>query len=147
MPSSKDFDELETKTFILFGRSSAPENFSEGLSYLMFGYPIVKILLHTVREPKSEDELEIRTAQQYLTMPTVAAIQLADKILSSAKKFESRLIEDLPARDRSMVVEILKHYELDDSSSKADSSIAVTKTARPVTRQPRRPPRSPKASK
>jgi len=115
MTAHKDFDKIENNQFVLTGRLSAKEYFAEGLTQMFFGVPLTKVLLHTIIEPKDGDNPEIRKAQQYLTMPTVMAIELAHIILSTAKNSEERLMNDLDKDDQERVKELLKNFQLSDS--------------------------------
>lgn len=104
-------DLLENDQFLLTGRLTAPERFAEGVTQYFFGFPFTKILFHTVLEPKSEKNREIRRAEQFLTLPTVVAIELANLILSSAKQVEEPLLRDLSGDTREKVRAILQNYQ------------------------------------
>lgn len=119
MTTQKDFDLLKGKSFVLKGRLTAPDHFSEGYTQLNFGYPLVKVLLHTVIDPKAEEvdsDLELRKASQYLTMPTVKAIELAHMILVAAKNSEERLMRDLSDRAQEKVRKILQNVKVSPST-------------------------------
>jgi hypothetical protein len=103
-------DVLENDHFHLHGRLSAPNHYVEGITQLFFGYPFTKILLHTVIEPLSGDNPEIRKAEQFLSLPTVAAIEIANLILGSAKQSEEQLLKDLNENARDKVKSILSNY-------------------------------------
>lgn len=112
MTVQKDLDTIKNEQFVLTGRLTAKEYFSEGLTQMFFGVPLTKLLLHTVIEPKDGDKPEIRKAQQYLTIPTVMAIEIAHIILSTAKSSEERLMNDLCMDDQKKVKELLKNFQL-----------------------------------
>ncbi len=108
MTTNKDYDTLENTQFILKGRLSANENHAEGVTQLFFGFPFTKVLLHTTIEPQGVDSPEIRRASQYLTLPTVVAIELAHLILSTAKQAEAQLLGDLSGEAKSKISSILQ---------------------------------------
>jgi hypothetical protein len=115
MPTNKlNLDELESSHFHLVGRLSAADRYADGLTQLFFGFPLTKFLLHTVIEPRNASNPEIRKAEQYLTMPTVSAIELANLILNSAKQSEDQLLKDLHESAREKVKNILSNYKLEN---------------------------------
>lgn len=107
-------DVLESSHFYLTGRLAAADRYAEGLTQLFFGFPFTKMLLHTVIEPQNGSSPEIRKAVQYLTMPTVTAIELANLILSSAKQSEDQLLNDLNENVREKIRNILSNYKLEN---------------------------------
>lgn len=107
-------DVLESSHFYLTGRLAAVDRYAEGLTQLFFGFPFTKMLLHTVIEPQNGSSPEIRKADQYLTMPTVTAIELANLILSSAKQSEDQLLKDLNENVREKIRNILSNYKLEN---------------------------------
>jgi hypothetical protein len=104
-------DLLENEQFLLTGRLSAASRHAEGVTQLFFGFPFTKVLLHTVIEPQSENNREIRKAEQFLTLPTVTAIELANLILGTAKQAEEQLLKDLNENAREKVRDILQNYQ------------------------------------
>lgn len=112
MTTQKNFDILENEQFTLIGRTSATEHYAEGMTQMFFGFPFVKVLLHTTIEPKNGSNRELRKAEQYLTLPTVAAIDLAHLILSTAKQSETQLLKDVNENAREKISEILNNYHV-----------------------------------
>ena len=106
MTTPTNFDVIEKDQFLMVGLLSIEENYVDGLTQIAFGFPITKLLLHTVIDPKNQQNArELRKAKQYLTMPTVAAIQLA-----SAKQSEERLLKDINENARDEVKAMLQNY-------------------------------------
>lgn len=91
MTSPKQYDITEEKDFLLVNRTSSPEVFVEGVSQVMMGFPLTKIVLHSVVEPKDGTDKEIRRVVQTLSMPTLAALELAKIVLSLCSQSESQL--------------------------------------------------------
>lgn len=114
MENQKDPDVFVTKGYQLKGRLSAPEQYVDGVSQLYFGYPMTKIVLHTMVEPKNGETLETRKVVQYLTMTTVNAIELANLILNTAKKSEAELMTDLNSAGQKRVKDILDGYQANE---------------------------------
>ena len=111
MTTPTNFDVIEKDQFLMVGLLSIEENYVDGLTQIAFGFPITKLLLHTVIDPKNQQNArELRKAKQYLTMPTVAAIQLANLILASAKQSEERLLKDINENARDEVKAMLQNY-------------------------------------
>lgn len=111
MAEQKDPDVLVTKNYQLTGRLSAPEHFVEGASQIFFGYPMTKLVLHSMVIPKNGQNPEIRRTAQYLTMPTVNAIELANLILTAAKSVEGQLLADLNPSSQKKVKEVLTNFQ------------------------------------
>ena len=111
MTVPRDLDSIEHDNFVLTGRLSAKESFAEGITQMFFGVPFIKVLFHTVIEPKNGDKPEIRKAQQILTMPTLFAIEFAHLILSSAKNSEMLLMENLNNNDQAKFKNLLKDIQ------------------------------------
>lgn len=111
MTTQYDFDILENEKFLLKGRLSAEENYVEGVTQFIFGFPNTKILFHTIIEPKNESIPELRKASQYLTMPTVVAIEFAHLVLTTAKQSEDRLMKDLNEGAKDKIKAILKNVK------------------------------------
>lgn len=103
-------DWLESEHFFLMGRSSAAQNYADGITQLFFGFPLTKILFHTVIEPQNGATPEMRKADQYLTIQTVTAIELANLILSTAKQSEDQLLKDINENAREKIKNILSNY-------------------------------------
>lgn len=112
MADKQGTDVLVTKNYQLTGRMSAPECFVEGASQVFFGYPITKIVFHTLVVPRTEESTEIRKAVQYLTMPTMSAIELANLILTTAKRSEAQLLADLNPSGQQKVRSILSRFQV-----------------------------------
>lgn len=104
-------DLIENDQFLLTGRLTAESRHAEGVTQFFFGFPFTKILFHTVLEPKSGINREIRRAEQFLTLQTVTAIELANLILSTAKQAEEPLLNDLSGDAREKVRAILQNYQ------------------------------------
>lgn len=81
--------------YILTGRVSAPELYIDGVSQLLLGVPVTKLILHTVINPSQDGKPEIRKAVAQLSMPTITAIELATLILGVSKKSEDHMIQSL----------------------------------------------------
>lgn len=93
MTTSQRFDVTEEKDFVLINRASSPEVFVEGISQVMIGFPFTKIVLHSVFEPRNGGDKEVRKVVQTLSMPTIAAVELAKIVTSLCKKSESQLVK------------------------------------------------------
>lgn len=122
MVTHKNLDIVENEQFILTGRLSVEEHFAEGLTHLFFGFPITKVLLHTIIEPQNGSSPEIRKAEQYLTMPTVTAIEFANLILATAKQSEDQLLKDMNVGAREKVKAILQNYKANTSTQGYEST-------------------------
>lgn len=110
MTNQINLDVIENDQFVLVGRLSTEEHYADGTTQIFFGFPVTKVLLHTTIEPKSQGGREIRKAEQYLTIPTVAAIELANLILASAKQSEEQLLRDMNENVKEKVRAILQNY-------------------------------------
>lgn len=110
MTTPENLDVIENDQFFLSGRLSVDSHYIDGLTQIFFGFPHTKVLLHTTLEPKSSTSREIRKAEQFLTMPTIAAIELANIILASAKQSEEQLLKDVHESARGKVRAILSNY-------------------------------------
>lgn len=116
MQAEKTFDTLENEHFVLKGRLSAEQRFVEGLTQVFFGFPLTKVLFHTVLEPRNGNAPEMRTAVQYLTMPTVTAIEMANLILTTAKHSEELLLKDCNEETANNVRSILNRFQAEGST-------------------------------
>jgi len=84
---------LETKDFVLTDRISATELYADGFSQLLVGFPVTKIILHSVIDAKTPTHKEVRRTVTTLSIPTTALIQLAQMILSACKNSEGQLAQ------------------------------------------------------
>lgn len=95
MTLPRQYDVSEQQEFVSLGRASSPELFVDGFSQVMIGFPISKIVFHSVIEPKDGKEKEIRKIVQTLTMPTAVAVELAKIISGLCKQSEKELTHDI----------------------------------------------------
>ncbi|MDP2401097.1 MAG: hypothetical protein Q8M66_03890 [Actinomycetota bacterium] len=109
--TQNDFDTLENATFILKGRLTAPTHFVEGFTQLSFGTSFAKILFHNVIEHKTAEAPELRRAEQYLTLPTVLAIELAHLLLLTAKHAQAHVLSGLNAAEQEKIRSILRDFQ------------------------------------
>lgn len=93
MTTPNPYDINEKKDFVLLNRASAPEVFIEGVSQVMVGFPLTKIVFHTVVEPKDGKDKEVRRVVQTLSMPTIAAVELAKIITELCRQSGNHLTE------------------------------------------------------
>jgi hypothetical protein len=100
-------DAKEQTDFVLVGRESAPEVYAEGWTHVYFGYPLMKVVFHTVLEPKGgETKKEVRRAVAVVAMPLVTGMQLAHTLIS-AFKANSRILGGLTDQEAQKVKQIL----------------------------------------
>lgn len=111
MSIQNDLDTLENAIFILKGRLSAPAHFVEGFTQLSFGTSFARILFHNVIEHKTADAPELRRAEQYLTLPTVQAIELAHLLLLTAKHVQAQILNGLSAAEQERIRAILRDFQ------------------------------------
>lgn len=111
MSIQNDLDTLENANFILEGRLSAPAHFAEGFTQLSIGSSFAKILFHNVIEHKTAEAPELRRAEQYLTLPTVQAIELAHLLLLTAKHVETQVLNGLSAAEQERIRAILRDFQ------------------------------------
>ncbi len=83
---------LKTDGFDL-DKTAAPEVFADGISQVLMGYPVSRVVFHTILEPAGSDSRELRRASMILTMPTVALIETARNLLNLAKEAEGQLVQ------------------------------------------------------
>lgn len=83
---------IDGGAFLLVGKSSAQEVFSDGISQVLLGYPVSRLVMHTILEPASEEAKEVRRAAVVLTMPTMTLIDTALMILRVCKQGEDQLV-------------------------------------------------------
>ena len=89
-----DFDIKEVNpTLTILDRLTAPNVYADGIAQIMIGFPISKIVFHTIYEPKTDSSGEIRKCVQTLSIPTVSALEMARHILGAAKQSEAKLSE------------------------------------------------------
>jgi len=92
MKKSSNLDFIDTDSFTLSGRVSAPEIYADGFSQLLLGFPTTKIVFHSLVEPHTEaNAKEERRVVATLSLSTMDAIQLATTILAGCKKSEVQL--------------------------------------------------------
>lgn len=92
MKKPTDLDVIDAGAFNLSGRATTPEMYADGFSQLLIGFPLTKIVLHSVFDPKSEaNAKEERTVVATICIPTISAIQLATTILAGCKSSESQI--------------------------------------------------------
>lgn len=116
MTTQTNFDVIENDQFVMVGRLSTKDHCVDGFTQIFFGFPFTKILFHSIIEPKNQQNTrEIRKAEQYLTMPTVAIIELANLILASAKQSEEQLLKDINENSREQVRAMLQNYNATNS--------------------------------
>ncbi|CAH1385686.1 hypothetical protein [Candidatus Nitrotoga sp. M5] len=136
MTEENDFDTITNEQFVLKGRLTADDLYVDGLSQITFGFPVTKLLFHTIIETRSAINLEKRIARQYMTIPTVAAIELAHLILTIAKKSEAQLMKDLNEGGKEKVEKLLNdfHYTVSrkgvEEENKVKIATAKTKKAK-----------------
>lgn len=104
---------VETDRFVLVGKSSAPEVLAEGVSQVLMGYPMSRLVLHTVLDPEDAESREIRRAAGIVTMSTVSLVQTAKLILKLAKEAEGQLSE-FNAEHGVRIRELLKDINVQD---------------------------------
>lgn len=75
-----DINRHEDAAFILFDRTDAPQFFVDGLSQVMFGFPVSKLIFHSLIRPPSGDKKEIRKVELVLTLSTLAMFDMAQTI-------------------------------------------------------------------
>jgi len=109
--TQNDLDTQENANFILKGRLSAPVHFVEGFTQLSIGSSFAKILFHNVIEHKTAAAPELRRAEQYLTLPTVQAIELAHLLLLTAKHMEAHVSNGLSAAEQEKIRAILRDFQ------------------------------------
>jgi len=90
MPRQKSDAQVKTDGFVL-DKTAAPEIFADGVSQVLTGYPVSRVVFHTVLEPAGSGTKELRKASAILTMPTVSLIETARKLLALAKEAEDQL--------------------------------------------------------
>ncbi|WP_313035665.1 hypothetical protein [Massilia alkalitolerans] len=93
MDNLKDLNRIDTDDFILVDRLQAPEVYADGVSQILTGYPLMKILLHTVLEAGHGSQKEVRKACAMITMDTPSALDLAFDILESCKFSEADMLD------------------------------------------------------
>lgn len=76
----------------LIGRFTATEIYCDGITQLMLGSPVSRIVCHTVLEPAKSGSAEIRRVAATICMPTAALVEMALNILSAVKENEERYI-------------------------------------------------------
>lgn len=70
--------------FDLLINDNIPEVFSDGLSQLLMGYPVSKLIFHSVTAPALDNGIEQRQGVIRLAIPTPVLLELCRNILSSA---------------------------------------------------------------
>lgn len=118
MPSPNQYDLMEERDFVLVNRTSSPEVFVEGVSQVMMGFPLTKIVLHSVMEPKDGAEKEIRRVVQTLSMPTLAALELAKIVLSLCSQSGSQLTNMAEVEFSAKFKHLLSEVQPDPSTVK-----------------------------
>lgn len=129
---SGNIDKYESDQFVLVGRLNALDEHAEGFSQFFFGYPFSKVLFHTIIEPKRSDSKEIRKATQYLTLPTVTAIEFAHMVLSNAKNHEEQILRELNSEAKSRIASMLADIDIKSNPKPVQKPSAdVKKTGLP----------------
>ena len=78
---------------ILVRNHGTPTLFAEGLSQLLLGYPISRLVLHGAvqRDTSNPEAPEVREVACELAMPTAALVEMARHILTAASTSQSEL--------------------------------------------------------
>lgn len=71
-----------------------PEIFCDGMSQLLMGVNVSKVVFHTVTNANGEESSETKKAALTLIMTTPALIRTCKRILEAAKKSADGLIND-----------------------------------------------------
>lgn len=85
MSQQNNIDQLDVGPFVLLNKGSAPDIYAEGISHVLLGYPVTKVVFHTMMEPATPQNKEIRKATAVLAIPTVSLIESAQLILQVCK--------------------------------------------------------------
>jgi len=120
MTENKDYDVLVNEKFVIKGRLTAENNYAEGVTQLFFGFPFTKVLFHSTIDPPTSNTVEIRKASQYLTLPTVTSIELANMILTAAKNSETKIMNEISGEAKSRIAAILQNYQVPQSTPKVN---------------------------
>ena len=114
---SNDFNVRVDGGVTLVNRLNVPESYADGLAQLMVGFPITKLVFHSLLEPKQNDGTEVRKATQSLSIPTIAAIEMALLILSACKQNEQVLKTIIDDQIRARLTSLLEHVPQDISAT------------------------------
>lgn len=93
MPEPTNLNYVEHETFTLVERLNAPDIYADGLTHILVGFPTTKIVFHTTID--KQEEKEIRKVCLNLSLSTLAAVHLANSILSAYKQSEAALMDGL----------------------------------------------------
>lgn len=92
MSDSKSNDIEDIGPFVLRGKGQATEIYSDGLSQFMLGYPLSRLVFHTVNEPATTERKEQRKANLVLTMPTQLLLEAAKLVMDSSAANKDTLL-------------------------------------------------------
>ncbi|MBB5411972.1 hypothetical protein HDG34_005938 [Paraburkholderia sp. HC6.4b] len=80
--------------FVLDFPDSTPDNFADGVSQLLIGWPTSKVVFHTLTQPASKaDPQEQRQCALRLTVPTPVLLELAQQIVGALAHNNQSLTE------------------------------------------------------
>jgi len=79
---------------VLSGASSAPTIYADGVAQVAMGYPLSRVILHTVTASESlaEGAPEQRKAEVTIVMPTATLLEACNLLLQVARTNESELV-------------------------------------------------------
>lgn len=91
-----DFSSINTKKIgegvVLTGRATAPEIYVEGVTQMLMGAPVSRLIFHTTMDSATDGDVEVRKAAVVLSLPTGALVDIALKILEAVKSNQDRYI-------------------------------------------------------
>lgn len=88
---------LSPKKSELVVPQNMPEIYADGFSAMMIGYPMSKIIFHSISMSlgSSDDEIEKRTGVAQVVLPTHSLIEFAKHILGSIEANKSGVISSV----------------------------------------------------
>jgi hypothetical protein len=85
----------ESATFDLVESGDMPEIFADGVSRMIMGAGITKLVFHTVTDPSHpENQIEQRKAVTRITIPTAVLLEICKNVLHSAQSSMQLLSEN-----------------------------------------------------
>ena len=107
---------LEHSNFVLSNRDTAPEIYADGFTHMLVGYPMTKLVLHSLVDPLDGGK-EQRSAVATITMSTVSLLEMAHAILSACKRSEEELITMVRPDDTAQKIRrLLEHARPADTN-------------------------------
>lgn len=97
---------------LLVGKANAPEIFADGMSQMLMGTPVSRVIFHTTLESYSERAPEVRRAAAILVMPTGQLVEFALNILHAVKENEQRFLAGNAELERKWG-ELVKNLDVD----------------------------------